>query len=152
MTTVNFWTTTMMACVYCTLALPCAAQQDSIPLGEAMHNQRTTVCSDNCAAKNQSNNMTCKLTTPELRERKETVIANLKRKLVEKRELKNGYAFRFAGSDDVLDELTEFIKTERECCDFFIFGLSVSGDKSEAWLELTGADGAKDFMVMELGL
>lgn len=45
----------------------------------------------------------------------------------------------------------EFIKTERECCDFFIFGLSVSGDKIQIWLELTGAAGAKDFITAELG-
>jgi hypothetical protein len=47
---------------------------------------------------------------------------------------------------------SEFIKTERECCDFFTFNLSISGDKSETWLELTGAEGAKDFISTELGL
>jgi hypothetical protein len=52
----------------------------------------------------------------------------------------------------MLDELTEFIKTERECCDFFVFNLSISGDKSEAWLELTGEEGAKNFIESELGL
>src|SRR5690606_16863151 len=109
-------------------------------------------CSSRCTAKNESTEMTCKLTNPELRNRKETVIASLKKKMVKKIELKNGYAFKFPGTDDVLDELIEFIKTERECCDFFIFGLSVSGDKSEAWLELTGEDGAKDFISSELGL
>lgn len=117
-----------------------------------MDNQKATLFNHSGTARNRSNDITCKLTTPELRKRKETVITNLKRQLVEKRALKNGYAFRFPGSDDMLDELTEFIKTERECCDFFIFGLSVSGDKTEAWLELTGADGAKDFIVAELGL
>jgi hypothetical protein len=35
---------------------------------------------------------------------------------------------------------------------FFTFGLSISGDKSEAWLELTGVDGAKDFIKSEIGL
>lgn len=52
----------------------------------------------------------------------------------------------------MLDELIEFIKTERECCDFFTFNLSITGDKSEAWLELTGVEGAKDFVTTELGL
>jgi hypothetical protein len=61
-------------------------------------------------------------------------------------------AFKFPGTDKVLDELTKFIKTERECCDFFTFNLSISGDKSKAWLELTGIDGAKDFISTELGL
>lgn len=117
-----------------------------------MNKQKETVCSDDCTAKNKRGQMSCKLTTPELRERKETVIASLKQQIIEKKELRNGYAFKFLGTDKVLDELTEFIKTERECCDFFTFGLSISGDKREAWLELTGADGVKDFIISELGL
>lgn len=114
--------------------------------------QKQVVCSDGCTAKNTSLEMSCKLTTPELRQRKETVMANLKRQVTEKRELQNGMAFKFPGTDKVLDELTEFIKTERACCDFFTFALSVSGDKSEAWLELTGAEGVKEFIISELGL
>lgn len=117
-----------------------------------MNKEKETVCSDDCTAKNKTGQMSCKLTTPELRERKETVIASLKQQIIEKKELENGFAFKFLGTDSILDELTEFIKTERECCDFFTFGLSISGDKSEAWLELTGADGAKDFIISELGL
>lgn len=128
------------------------AQQDiDSSTHKAMKKTQGEACTDSCKATNGSTVMTCKLTSPELRERKATVIASLKKKMVEKRELKNGYAFKFPGTDNVLDELTEFIKTERECCDFFIFGLSVSGDKSEAWLELTGADGVKDFITSELG-
>jgi hypothetical protein len=103
-------------------------------------------------AKSKSGELSCKLTTPELQKRKETVLASLKSQITDKKELKDGYAFKFPGTDKVLDELTEFIKTERACCDFFTFNLSVSGDKSEAWLELTGVDGAKDFITTELGL
>jgi hypothetical protein len=112
----------------------------------------TSTCSDNCKAKNKTSELSCKLTTPELQKRKETVITSLKQKVLDKKELTNGYAYKFSGTDEVLDELTEFIKTERACCDFFTFGLSVSGDKSEAWLELTGVDGAKDFITSELEL
>jgi hypothetical protein len=112
----------------------------------------TSTCTDNCNAKNKTNELSCKLTTPGLQKRKETVIASLKKQILEKKELKDGFAFKFSGTDEVLDELTEFIKTERVCCDFFTFDLSVSGDKSEAWLELTGIDGAKDFITAELGL
>ena len=88
----------------------------------------------------------------ELRNRKETVLKSLKEKVKERRELPNGYSFRFEGNDANIDELIEFIKTERECCSFFVFNLSISGDKSEAWLELTGVEGAKDFVEEELGL
>jgi len=109
-------------------------------------------CTDKCRAKNNTTELSCKLSSPEMLQRKETVLASLKNQIIERKELKDGYAFKFKGTDAVLDELTEFIKTERTCCDFFIFNLSVSGDKSEIWLEITGVDGAKDFITDELGL
>lgn len=105
-----------------------------------------------CQATNSKTALTCKLMPEELRLRKETVLKSLKEKVLEKKELKDGYAFRFAGTDENLEELMSFIKAERECCDFFIFNLSISGDKSEVWLALTGVEGAKDFVTEELGL
>ena len=108
------------------------------------------VCTDDCAAKNKSSKLACKLTTRELRKRKETVIASLKNQMLQKKDLKNGYAYKFVGTDKMVDELAEFVKTERACCDFFIFNLSISGDKSETWLEITGTKGAKEFIKTEL--
>jgi hypothetical protein len=112
----------------------------------------SSVCSDDCGAQNKKGDLTCKLTTPELRERKAIVIASLKKQMIAKKELKNGFAYKFSGSDTMVDELATFVKTERECCDFFVFNLSISGDKSEAWLEITGPKGAKDFIKTELEL
>jgi hypothetical protein len=109
-------------------------------------------CSADCMTKGKSGELTCKLTSPELQRRRETVIASLKTKLEEKKELKNGFAFKFPGNDQMVDELTEFIKTERECCDFFTFKLSISGDKNKTWLEMSGPDGVKDFLTRELGM
>lgn len=110
------------------------------------------VCTDSCKEENTTAEVTCKLTTPELRKRKETVIASLKQGILERKELPNGFAFKFSGNDQTIDKLTEFIKTERECCDFFTFNLAISGDKKEAWLQLTGAGKAKDFILSELEL
>lgn len=115
-------------------------------------NQNASVCTSTCEATSKTTQLACKLTTPELQKRKATVLASLKKRILEKKELSNGYAYRFIGSDEVIDELTEFIKTERECCDFFTFNLSINGDKSEAWLELKGAEGAKEFIKSELEL
>ncbi len=109
-------------------------------------------CAPATLAKNKSTVLTCKLSTKELQDRKMTVLASLKKQMLERKELPNGYAFKFGGSDKVLNELTDFIKSERECCDFFTFNLSISGDKSEIWLELTGVEGAKDFITKELGM
>ena len=96
--------------------------------------------------------LTCKLTTPELKERKATVIGNLKKQMLLTKELRNGFAYRFPGSDSIVDELVTFVKTERACCDFFRFTLSISGNKSETWLKITGPKGAKDFIKTELEL
>jgi hypothetical protein len=136
------------------LAVTCAVAGCQMQRGGKAARQESTdsVCSDECTAKSKTGDLACKLTSAELQERKATVLASLREKVIEKRELRDGYAFKFPGSDEVLDELTEFIKTERECCDFFTFNLSISGDKGEAWLELTGAKGAKDFIATELGL
>jgi len=92
----------------------------------------------------------CNLTTPEFRERKATVIADLKKIMKKKKELKDGYAYKFSGSDDVVAKLNEFIRTEKECCDFFTFNLTVSKDKSAAWLEITGSEGVKNFIKTEI--
>lgn len=105
-----------------------------------------------CAAKGGSAALSCSLTTEELRNRKETVLASLKQQVVERKELPNGYHYTFPGTDQVVDELAEFIKTERTCCAFFTFGLTVAGDKSTACLELTGPEGVKEVIASELGL
>lgn len=93
--------------------------------------------------------MTCKLTSPELRKRKEEVIAKLKQQVLGKRELADGFAYRFDGTDELLDSLTAFIKSERMCCDFFNFKILVLSDAT-VWLEITGAKGAKEFIKTEL--
>src|SRR5688572_26560060 len=76
--------------------------------------------------------MVCKLTTPEQQKRRATVIAQLKQQVLEKKELPNGYAFKFNGTDGMLDQLTDFIKSERMCCDFFDFMIQVSNEGT-AW-------------------
>ena len=96
-------------------------------------------------------NVSCKLTSPELQHRKKTVIANLQKQVLERKELTDGYAYRFEGTDQILDELTTFIKMERMCCDFFDFKLSLNNDRS-VWLELTGPAGTKDFIDVEIEL
>jgi len=112
--------------------------------------ENKSICTKECKAKNQTNELSCKLTTPELQKRKETVLKSLREQVVAKKELENGYAFKFPGTDKILDQLSEFIKTERACCDFFVFGLSISGEQNEIWLELTGPEGSKDFISTEL--
>ena len=106
---------------------------------------------DDCCKK-QFGELVCKLTTPEMDERKKTVLASLRKQVLDKEELEDGYRFKFVGTDSMINELTEFAKTERHCCDFFTFNLSMSGDTSAVWFEITGPSGAKEFIGTELEL
>jgi len=93
--------------------------------------------------------LSCKLTTPELQQRKKTIIAELKNQVLEKIETDKGFKYKFQGTDEMLDLLNTFIKTERLCCSFFVFNLTVS-DTMFAWLELSGAKGTKEFIKEEI--
>lgn len=99
-----------------------------------------------------SNPIVCKLTGAEMPKRKATVIASLKQKLIEKKELAKGFSYKFTGSDALIDELAAFIKTERLCCAFFDFSLRIKGDGSAAWLSITGPKGSKKFILSEMEL
>jgi hypothetical protein len=94
--------------------------------------------------------VTCKLTTAELQKRKATVIAELKALVLERKELENGYSYKFEGTDETLDKLNDFIKTERMCCDFFTFHITV--EDQTALLSITGSNGAKEFLKAEVDL
>lgn len=92
--------------------------------------------------------LSCKLTTPELQQRKKTVVAELKNQLLGKSETERGFKYKFAGTDQMLDLLNHFVKTERLCCDFFVFHLTVASDV--VWLELSGPEDTKDFIKHEI--
>ncbi|HYV91160.1 MAG TPA: hypothetical protein VE978_05230 [Chitinophagales bacterium] len=107
----------------------------------------TSLFDDDCKSP-----LACKLTSSEMQQRKAKVLALLQKNVKEKKELENGYAYKFQGSDAMIDTLTSFIKTEKECCDFFTFNLAVRGDQDFVWLQLTGPKGTKDFIKTELEL
>lgn len=104
----------------------------------------------NTAMETATKPITCKLTTPELQKRKATVIADLKSFVLERKELENGYSYKFEGNDEILDKLIDFIKTERMCCDFFTFQLTV--EDNVAILVISGLDVAKEFLKEEVDL
>ena len=104
----------------------------------------------NNAMETATKQVTCKLTTPELEKRKATVIAELKALVLDRKELIDGYSYKFEGSDNNLDKLNEFVKTERMCCDFFTFQITI--EVNVATLNITGPNGAKEFLKEEVDL
>lgn len=67
----------------------------------------------------------------------------------ERKELTNGYAFRFPANS--LVQTAQWAANERKCCPFFAFRIDVAGSE-DVWLSLTGPEGVKPFIVAELGL
>ncbi len=103
-----------------------------------MNNSETEIC--------------CKLTSSELQKRKSTVLAELKTVIVEKQEVRDGFIYTFPGTDVILNQLMVFIQSERECCPFFKFELTIQEQKNPVRLKITGPDGAKTFIGQELDL
>ena len=94
--------------------------------------------------------LACQLTSPELVKRKRTVLAELKRQVLESKETANGFTYKFKGGDGIIDQLTEFVKAERQCCPFFTFTVTIGKESEGVWLELAGPLGAKEFIKTEL--
>lgn len=124
-----------------------ACCKDSKKDEKTVQNSVTTIGMEGSTKKKP---IACKLTSPELQKRKAEVLASLKAKVQKREELPNGYSYLFASTDKNIDEVTNFIKTERICCDFFNFKIVVEDD--ELWLTITGEEGTKIFITDEMGL
>ncbi len=88
----------------------------------------------------------CSLDDRELALRSETVRRDLFALAEDRRELPDGYAFRFVGSDDIMAKVNAFVATERRCCSFFHIEVAFEPGLGPIWLRLTGPEGVKRFV------
>jgi hypothetical protein len=88
----------------------------------------------------------CTLLEADPRERVAELESTIGRKIVEVRELDDGYALRFPAEAGIVQELGRLIDFERICCAFLNFSLRVKAAGGPIWLELTGSDEAKNFL------
>lgn len=88
----------------------------------------------------------CSLTDVEFRKRREGLLAEIKKGILETVELKTGFSFKFPFSNIWLQKLTEMISVERECCPFLNFKMNIKAGSDSIYLELTGQEGAKEFV------
>ena len=70
----------------------------------------------------------------------------------EVKELSNGYAFRLSADSSTILLAAEWITFERRCCPFFNFALDIESEKQSLWLNVTGREGVKAFMQLEMGV
>ena len=98
---------------------------------------------------NSSARVTCKLTAPEFRQRKATLIKEIKRRMLSRHQVPDGFVYMFENSSDNLGLVNDFVAAERLCCDFLSFHINTSPGLQ---LTITGPEGTKDFVSAELGL
>ena|SRR5829696_10494369 len=88
----------------------------------------------------------CTLNDAEFREREQEILQKLMRAVRERKELADGYGFRFSTDDNLLREITEMVILERKCCPFLDFKIAIEAGNGDIWVEMTGAQGAKEFI------
>ena len=86
------------------------------------------------------------------RERQHILMKRFRASLQETQEINDGYAFRLAADTETILFAAEFITIERLCCPFFNFALEVGPPDAPLWLRISGREGVKEFIKMELGL
>lgn len=89
--------------------------------------------------------------TREQRESHGVVSTALFAKVDAVRDMVNGCAFRLPPDSITLQQVLDFVSLERLCCPFFTFTVEVEAYNGPVWLELSGADGVKAMVAMELG-
>ena len=90
--------------------------------------------------------VTCQLTEERLRERRVEVRREIVARVVETRELSDGYLLRFPREPEIVDRLARFIEFESVCCPFLTFTLQVEANAGSVSLSLTGPEGTKQFL------
>ena len=88
----------------------------------------------------------CTLTPDEIEDKRTTLLPDLVAQAVERIPLPDGFRWRFESSDAVLSAAAVTINTERQCCRFLRFVLTVEPDGGALWLDITGAQGTVAFL------
>jgi len=84
------------------------------------------------------------------RARHTEILTRLRSRVLEVRELADGFAFRLPAAE--WSAAAEFVSLERLCCPFLGFILEQERDAGPIHLRLTGRDGVKEFLRKELSL
>ena|ERR1700737_2361702 len=73
------------------------------------------------------------------------------RAVEDRRELSDGYSFRFSREQIKADQLIAWIDLEKKCCPFFGFEIHWEKENGPLSLHLTGEEGVKPFIEAEFG-
>jgi len=82
----------------------------------------------------------------EERARYRALTEEIRARVEDLRELRDGYALRLPSDSSTYLTAAEFVLLERRCCPFFRIALELEEGQGPLWLRLTGAEGVKEFL------
>lgn len=94
----------------------------------------------------------CTLGPAALKARREDLLGGLVRRAQDRVDVPNGYRVRFDADAGMLATIASVIETERLCCRFLRFDVTVEPDERAIWLEFTGPPGTREFLAGMLDL
>ena len=88
----------------------------------------------------------CTLGPQALATRREGLLAELVRRAATHEELESGHRLTFAATDEALAIILNAVTSERQCCRFLRFHITVEPAGGPISLELTGPHGTKELL------
>jgi hypothetical protein len=88
----------------------------------------------------------CLLPNHEQAKRREKIANDIFKGAEETREIRDGFSFRYPGTDDWISKISEFIMFERKCCPFFTFELLFASNIGPVHLHIRGSKDVKEFI------
>lgn len=104
----------------------------------------TAVTANDNAA--QCGPLRCMLSPSAMADRIEEFDSHLRPKILETRELENGYSLRFDADQETLMALADWIAKESQCCSFLDYQLNVQKAGGPIWFQMSGNAEAKEFL------
>lgn len=88
----------------------------------------------------------CALEPAEVEARRDALLPGLASQALAREVLPDGLRWRFAPSQSLLELIARVIDSERQCCPFFRFALTVEPGGGPVWLAVTGPTGTRELL------
>lgn len=88
----------------------------------------------------------CLLPNHEQAKRREKIANDIFKGAEETREIRDGFSFRYPGTDEWISKISEFIMFETKCCPFFTFELLFASNIGPVHLHIRGSKDVKEFI------
>lgn len=82
----------------------------------------------------------------EQRSRRSNILDVIRSRISGLSETEDGIMFAWAGGDDLLALIGEFVMLESRCCPFIRFTIDIGAERGPISLRLAGREGVKDFL------